>query len=326
MRISSVVRALWMAVLLCWWLAAAPVIAADPFPTRALRVVCPWPPGGIADIRARQMAERLGKALGQPVVVENRPGASGTIGAGVVAQAKPDGYTILLGSVNDQAIAPAIDPANHAAIATLAPVSVATRGPMVLVTSATLPVKTVAELVALAKSKPGTLGYGTSGSNTAHHFAGELFKQTAGVDLFQVPYKGFAQTSVDLISGNLPVAFDFPITSEPLARAGKLKILAVLGPRRVSLLPGVPTAREAGIAGVEIVSWSGYFVPAGTPPAIIERLNTEMARILKTPEIASAISGTGSEVVAMSPAESATFVQNERTRWAALARQLKIVP
>jgi tripartite-type tricarboxylate transporter receptor subunit TctC len=324
MRILSVVRALWMAVSLCCWLAAAPVFAADAYPVRALRIVCPWPPGGIADIRARQMADRLGKVLGQPVIVENRPGASGTLGAGLVAQAKPDGYTILLGSVNDQAIAPAIEPAMHAAIATLAPVTVATRGPMVLVASASLPVKTVAELVALAKAKPGTLGYGTSGVNTAHHFAGELFKQVAGVDMFQVPYKGFAQTSVDLMAGNLPVAFDFPITSEPLARAGKLKILAVLGPRRVSLLPGVPTAREAGIAGVDIVSWSGYFVPAGTPPAVIERLSAEMVRILGVPEIASAISGTGSEVVAMSPAESATFVQEERARWAALARQLKI--
>jgi len=296
------------------------------FPVRPLRLVCPWPPGGIADVRARQIAEHLTRSLGRPVVVENRPGAGGTVGAAMAAQARPDGYTLLLGSVNDLAIAPALDPAAHGALpGALEPVVFVARGPLLLVASPSLGVNSVAELVELARTKPGRIAYGSAGPKTVHHFAGELLQRAAGIELLHVPYKGAAQILLDLVAGHLPLGFDFAVTSEPLAKAGKLKVLAVLGPRRIAVLPDAPTAREAGIPSVEAYSWSGFLVPAGTPAGIVSRLNAEITRALRQPDLAAAYAATGAELDPGSPEAFAAFLREDQARWSRRARELGFV-
>lgn len=295
----------------------------DDYPSRTLRLICPWPAGGVADLRSRQIAERLTRSLGQSVVVENKPGASGTLGIAAAIQAKPDGYTLVMGSVNDLGIAPALDPKAHGKLAAgLQPITLAARGPMILVASPTLGVNTVVELIALARSKPGQLGYATSGPNTTHHFAGELLRRAAGIDLIHVPYKGAAAMMPDLIGGNVAIGFDFAATSEPLIKAGKLKALAVLGPRRVSLLPDVPTSREAGIAGVEAMSWSAFLVPVGTSASIVSRLNVELVKILRGRDMTEAYTSAGYEVIASSPEEFSGFLRAEQARWVKLAKEL----
>jgi tripartite-type tricarboxylate transporter receptor subunit TctC len=314
-------------VLACVCTAGRSAPPGDDFPSRPLRLVCPWPAGGLADLRSRQVGDRLSKALGQPVVVENRPGASGTVGVTAVTLAKPDGYTIVLGSINDLAIAPALDGAAYGRLlAGLQPLTLTGRGPMILIASPGVPAKTVTELIALARSKPGQLSYGTAGPNTTHHFAGELFKRTTGTDLIHVPYKGIAQMSVDLAAGNVAVGFDFAATTEPLVKAGRIRALAVLGPRRVSLLPDVPTAREAGIGEVEIMSWGGFFVPAGTPQPIVARLHEELVKILRAPDMVQLFTQAGYEVMATTSEESLKFVREEQARWARLAKELGMTP
>lgn len=323
-RIVAIALTLWLACLGGALHAAAP---GEDFPSRPLRLVCPWAPGGVADLRSRQVADRLAKALGQPVVVENRPGASGTVAVTAVTQAKPDGYTIVLGTVNDLAISPALDAAAYGRLlAGLQPLTVMARGPMIMIASQSLPARTVAELIGLARAKPGELAYGTAGPNTTHHFAGELFKRTTGTNLVHVPYKGIAQMSVDLAAGNVAVGFDFAATTEPLVKAGRIRALAVLGPRRVSLLPDVPTAREAGIGEVEMQSWGGLFVPAGTPQPIVARLHEELVKILRAPDMVQILAAAGYEVMATTPEESLRFVKDEQARWARLAKELGMAP
>ena len=297
-----------------------------PFPARPLRLVCPWPPGGIADVRSRQIAEHLSRSLGQPVVVENRPGAGGTVGATVASQARPDGHTMLLGSINELAIAPALDPRAHEKlIAALDPVVFVARGPLLLVASPSLGVNTLAELVALARAKPGQLGYGSAGPQTVHHFAGELLQRAAGIELLHVPYKGASQILLDLVAGHLPVGFDFVATSEPLVKAGKLKVLAVLGPRRVAVLPDAPTAREAGIPSVEAFSWSGILVPAGTPTGVVSRLNAEITKALRQPDLVAAYAAAGGELDPGTPEAFSAFLREEQARWARRAKELGFV-
>lgn len=296
------------------------------FPARPLRLVCPWPPGGIADVRSRQIAEHLTRALGQPVVVENRPGAGGTVGATVASQARPDGHTMLLGSINELAIAPALDPRAHEKlISALDPVVFVARGPLLLVASPSLGVNSVAELVALARAKPGQLGYGSAGPQTVHHFAGELLQRAAGIELLHVPYKGASQILLDLVAGHLPVGFDFVATSEPLVKAGKLKVLAVLGPRRVAVLPDAPTAREAGIPSVEAYSWSGVLVPAGTPAGVVSRLNAEITRALRQPDLVASYAASGGELDPGTPEAFGAFLRDEQARWSRRARELGFV-
>lgn len=296
------------------------------FPARPLRLVCPWPPGGIADVRSRQIAEHLTRSLGQPVVVENRPGAGGTVGATVASQARPDGHTMLLGSVNELAIAPALDARAHEKLlSALEPVVFIARGPLLLVASPSLGVNSLADLVALARTKPGQLGYGSAGPQTVHHFAGELLQRAAGIELLHVPYKGASQILLDLVAGHLPLGFDFVATSEPLVKAGKLKVLAVLGPRRVATLPDAPTAREAGIPSVEAFSWSGVLVPAGTPAGIVSRLNAEVTRALRQPDLVAAYTASGAELDPGTPEAFAAFLREEQARWSRRARDLGFV-
>ncbi|MBL8535423.1 MAG: tripartite tricarboxylate transporter substrate binding protein [Betaproteobacteria bacterium] len=319
------------AVIVGAWLASVCAVvfgadAPDPYPMRPLRLICPWPAGGIADLRSRQVAERLARALGQSVVVENRPGASGTVGLSAAAQAKPDGYTFVMGSVNDLGIAPALDPRANGRLASMVqPLTLAARGPMILVVSPKLGVRSIAELVALAKSQPGRLSYGSSGPNTTHHFAGEKFLRATGTQMIHVPYKGSAVMLPELVGGTLAMGFEFAATSEPLIKAGKLKALAVRGPRRVGLLPDVPTAREAGIPEVEAYSWSAYLVPAGTPQPIANQLASEIVKILRAPDMTQAYNAAGYEVIASTPEELGAFLREEQVYWAKLARELGMV-
>jgi tripartite-type tricarboxylate transporter receptor subunit TctC len=291
--------------------------AADNYPTKPVRLIVPWPPGGIADLRTRQIAERLTRSLGQPVVVDNRPGASGSIGVALGARAAPDGYTLTLISVNDSAVAPALNPTlPYDALRDFDPVVHVTRTPLVLLVNSAFDVRTLADLAALAKARPDQLTYASNGAATTHHVAGELLCKSAGMSMKHVPYKGAAPALMAMVAGHTPVGFDFAGTAAPHVQAGKLRALLVTGGRRVPLLPDVPTASEAGPPDLDtIVSWGGFAVPKGTPPGIRERLNAEFVRALREPELKADFERSGTEPVGGSAEEFAAFIKAEQARW-----------
>jgi tripartite-type tricarboxylate transporter receptor subunit TctC len=292
--------------------------AAD-YPNKPIRFIVPWPAGGIADVRARIMAEPLSKALGQPVVVDNRPGASGTLGAEFVAKSKPDGYTLLYGSIQEQAIAPAMlgklpyDPSNG-----FTPILQFSLTPVVLLVPSSLQVQDLQDLVRLGKVRGGKLNYGSPGIAHTNHFAAEELKRLAGFEAVHVPYKGEAPMYPDLLSGRVDFAFGYVGTAEPHVMAGKLRALLVTGRQRAPQLPAVPTAGEAGLPGLEIYSWGGLMGPAGLPQAVVQRLNAELKRILQTAQLRSRKEFADSEIVASTPEEFAAFIRREQARWSDL--------
>jgi tripartite-type tricarboxylate transporter receptor subunit TctC len=321
---GSVTRCL---LLLCAFLAylscmTGTVAAAETYPTRPVRLIVPWPPGGIADLRARQIAERLTKDLGQPVVVDNRPGASGSIGVALGARAAPDGYTLTLISVNDSAIAPTLTPTlPYDALRDFEPVVQVTRTPLVLLANPSLNVRTLADLTALAKARPDQLMYASNGAATTHHVAGELLCKSAGIAMKHVPYKGAAPALMAMVAGHTPVGFDFAGTAAPHVQAGKLRALLVTGGKRVPLLPDVPSASEAGLQDLDaIVSWGGFAAPKGTPIAIRDRLNAAFVKALREPELKADFERSGTEPVGNSADEFAAFVKAEQARWARIIR------
>jgi tripartite-type tricarboxylate transporter receptor subunit TctC len=269
--------------LLLGGIAAAP--AADSYPNKPIRLIVPWPPGGIADLRVRQVAERLTQGLGQPIVVDNRPGASGSIGVAVGARAAPDGYTVTLLSVNDSAIAPALNPSlPYDVLRDFEPVVHLTRTPLVLLANPALEARTVADLAAVARARPGRLTYASNGAATTHHIAGEVLCRDLGIEMKHVPYKGAAPALMAMVAGHTPVGFDFAGTAAPHVQAGKVRALLVTGGKRVPLLPDVPTASEAGLPELDaIVSWGGFAIPKGAPIAIRDRLNAELVKALRDP-------------------------------------------
>jgi tripartite-type tricarboxylate transporter receptor subunit TctC len=293
-----------------------PVALAQAYPAKPIRLIVPWPAGGIADVRARIMAEHLAKGLGQPVVIDNRPGASGSVGAGLVARARPDGYTLMYGSVQDQVLAPlmlegiAYDPDRD-----FTHITQFTRTPIVLVASPALGVRTVAELVALAKAKPGQLTYGSPGIAHTNHIAAEQFRINTGIDAAHVPFKGEGPMLVDLLGGQVQFGFGYVGTTLPLVKAGRLNALMVTGSGRAPQLPSVPTAAEAGLPDLDIASWGGLMAPAGLQLEVLRRLHTEMVRVLRSPEVWQRPEFVDSEVVASAPEEFRAFVIADRKRW-----------
>jgi tripartite-type tricarboxylate transporter receptor subunit TctC len=295
--------------------------AARNYPERPIRVIVTFTPGGPTDIVARSVAQKLSEAWGQPVVVDNRPGAGGNIGMDIVAKAPADGYTLVLGSFGPMIISPFVyaklpyDPVKDFTAVTLAATSW-----FFLVVNPSTPAGTLKELVALAKSKPG-MTFSSSGNASPSHLAGELLKNLGDIDLTHVPYKGGAPAVTAVLSGEVQMAIESPPPIVPLVKANKLRALAAARPSRSPLLPDVPTVSEAGMPGLEVGSWYGFLTPAGTPKAIIDKLNHEMVKWMNTQELKDRFSGVGADPVAGTPAEFDTFIRAELKKWGSVVRK-----
>jgi tripartite-type tricarboxylate transporter receptor subunit TctC len=314
-------------LLICILLASPPVICQESYPSKPIRWIVPYAPGGFADIRARKMGVDLAKALGQPVVIENRAGAGGTVGTDAVAKAPPDGYTIGSGNLASMSVNVSLmkklpyDPQKD-----LQPVVLVERSPLILVAGPGLPANSVQELIAYAKANPGKVGFGSSGIGGAHHLSGEMLKLRTGVDMVHIPYKGGAPAAADLMAGHLPMMFEMGYAAIPSIKGGKTRALAVTSSQRLALLPDVPTMAEAGLPGFESYNWQGVVAPAGTPRAIVERLNRELNAILALPAQRDAILATGSEPAGGTPEQFRDLIRTETVKWAEVVRAAKIQP
>ena len=290
------------------------------YPDRPTRIVVPFAPGGGADITARLIARHLGDALGKPVVVENKPGAAGNIGTEQVARSAPDGYTLLLASTATAVNVSMYRKLPFDTMKELVPVSIVATVPLVVAVHPDVPVRTVAELVALAKSKPGGLNYGSGGVGTANHLGGELFKEVAGVDIAHVPYKGGGPALNDLLAGHVQLMFGTVASMRDLVKAGRLRALATTGETRSGALPDAPTIAEAGLPGAEVTAWYGVFAPAGTPRPIVERLGAEIARIVSLPDSQASFRTQGSDGMGLPPDQADRFFRREAEKWARVVK------
>ena len=307
-------RALPAALALAGLWMAAPV-SAQPYPSKPIRVIVAFAPGGIADFAARSVSQRLSESLGVPVVVENRPGAGGITGAEVVAKSPPDGYTLLVTSIS-HTINPSVRKnLPFDAVRDFAPVTLITDAPNFLVVHPSLPVKSVKELIALARGRPGQITYASSGAGTSTHLSGELFKSLARIDIVHVPYKGGGPAVIDLVGGHVQMMFSTLPSVLQQVRAGKLRGLAVTGARRFPAAQEFPTMIEAGVAGFEVSGWSGLFAPAGAPREAVSRLAAEIGKILRAPELKERFFVQGAEPVGNTPEEFAAFVSSEIAKW-----------
>jgi len=299
---------------------AAASVLAQGYPDKPLKLVVPFPPGGPTDIVGRLVAQKLAEGIGQPVVVENRPGAGGTVGSTAVARAPADGYTLLYGSTT-LAIAPSLyrDLAYDPRTA-FAPISLVSRGPIIAAVNAQLPAKTLKDFIALAKSSPGRINYGSAGSGTPPHLAAELFKTVAGVDLVHVPYKGGGPAVSDLAGGQVQVIFEGLPSLLPHIKSGKVRALAITGAKRDPALPEVPTFAEAGLPGYDANFWNGLVAPAGTPAEVIARLNSVLVQALATPEVHAALVRLGLEAAGTTPQQFGDFIAAEIDKWARVVK------
>jgi len=303
---------------------AAPVTAQTAYPVKPVRIMVGAPAGGGTDIIARVLADKLAPALGQSVLVENRPGASNTIAADLTAKAAPDGHTLLAATNTGQAIAPHLLKLSFDPIKDLTPIALIVVVPNVLAVNNSVPAKDVKELVALIKSKPGQFKYASSGVGSTQHLAGEGFDFLTGTKMVHVPYKGSSQAHLDLISGEVQVMFDTTSSAIGHIRAGKLKPLAVTSPARSGELPNVPTLAEAGFPGFEMTTWYGLYVTAGTPRDVVTRLQTEVARIIKLPDVQARLKGLGGEPGNVTPAQFADMNRADYERFGKLIKDANI--
>jgi tripartite-type tricarboxylate transporter receptor subunit TctC len=296
------------------------IACAQPFPTKSLRLIVPYAPGGGVDIVARTLGQELTKRLGQQIVIENKTGAGGNIGSDAVAKATPDGYTLLIASP-----ANAVNPSLYAKlpfnpVRDLAPVALIATVPAVLLASPALPVKSVKELIALAKAKPGTLNFGSGGSGTTEHLAGEMLNAQAGIDMLHVPYKGGAAVLPDLISGQISLFFVNQLFALPYVKAGTVKALGVASDERSPALPDVPTFAENGYADFRVSVWYGIMAPAATPKAIVAQLNREINAALASTEMKDRLQAMSAKPLPGTPADFAAFFADEMTRWARVVK------
>lgn len=311
-------RAFWLMLALSVLL-VLPVIAAaaDSFPSKPARIIVAFPPGAATDIVGRIVAQKLTDMWGQPVIVDNRAGASGTIGTDVVAKAAPDGYTMLLGTLGNLAANPSLYrdlPFNMER--DFIPVSLVVMVNFVMVVHPSVPVKTVKELIALAKAKPGELNYSSSGAGGLPHLAGELFKSMAGINVVHIAYKGSVPSFTDLLGGRITYTIDNLPLALPYIKSGKLRALAVVGPRRQPTIPDVPTMAEAGIPGYELTNWFGLMVPAKTPRDVVNRISADIAKIMKMPDVRERLAGMAAEPVGSTPEQFSVFLKAETATWA----------
>jgi tripartite-type tricarboxylate transporter receptor subunit TctC len=302
-------------------LLAASGACAQPYPVKPVRFVLPFgAPGGAPDITARLIAPKLTEAWGKQIVIEPRVGAGGTIGTEVVASAAPDGYTILLTSPSHAINVTLYSKLPYDAVNDFIPITQLVEVPNILVIHPSLPARTVKSLIALAKSKPGSLNYGSAGSGSSQHLAGELFKKMAGVDMVHIPYKGGGAVVVDIIAGQVQLTFGSS-TSLPYVRAGRLVALAVTSAQRVASLPNLPTIAESGLPGFEAAAWYALFAPARTPRFIVDKLHAEITRILKLPEVRERLAFETIQPVGSTPAEMTEFLRREIVKWGAIIKE-----
>ena len=302
-------------------LAASTLVSAQSYPTKPIKMIVPFPPAGSTDISARAVAGKLGERLGQPVVIENKPGAGGNIGADVAAKAAPDGYTIFVGTVGTNAINQALYskmPYDH--LRDFAPVVLLSTTPNVLVTQPNFPVNSVKDVIDRAKAKPGEMTFASSGAGTSIHLSGELFNSMAGTKMQHIPYKGSGPMLIDIISGTVNIAFDNLSASMPHIKGGKLKALAVTGSKRSPVLPDLPTISEAGLTGYDSTSWNALYVPVGTPKEIIDKLNREVRAILESPETRKFFAEQGAEAGGGTPQQLDAFTRAETAKWAKVVK------
>jgi tripartite-type tricarboxylate transporter receptor subunit TctC len=303
---------------------AGGVAAAQTWPTKTVRVMVGASPGGGTDIIARLLAEKYQAAFGQPFIVENRPGASNTIAADLTAKAPPDGQTILVATNTAQSIAPHLLKLGYDPLKDLAPVALIVVVPNVLVVNTDVPAKNVKELVALIKANPEKYSYGSSGTGSTQHLAGEAFAHELGLKMTHIPYKGSSQALADLVGGQIQMSFDTTSSAMGQIKSGKVRPLAVMSPARSRELPDVPTLAEAGIKGVEMSTWYGLFTTGGTPAAVIDRLAAETAKVLKMPDVQKRLEALGGEPGNMTPAQLAAMNKAESERFGALIRAANI--
>jgi tripartite-type tricarboxylate transporter receptor subunit TctC len=305
-------------------LLAAGTAAAQQYPTRGIRIVTPFPAASVTDVLARPIAQKLSEAWGQSVVVDNRAGAGGIIGAEMVAKAAPDGYTLLLGTNGTNAINQSLyAKLPYDADKSFAPVTIVTNSYLLLVVHPSVPVKSVKDLVALAKAKPGQLTFGSGGSGTTPHLAGELFRAMANVEIVHVPYKGSPQSTLDLLAGRISMIFASAATSLPHARVGKLRVVAMSGAKRDPGLADVPTISESGVPGFEAEPWFGVFAPAGTPAPIVKQLSTEIGRIVALPDVKGQYETLGMAATSSTPEAFQAYVRTEIAKWGKVVKAAK---
>ena len=295
------------------------------YPSKPIRVIAPFPAGGTSDTVARMLGQKLTEAWGQQVVVDNRAGVGGSLGAAVVAKSPPDGYTLLVGNVGPVAInISTYRNVGYDPVKDFAPITLAVAGPQIVVVHPSVPAKTFQDFTALVKSHQGKLNYGSSGPGSVSHLSVELYKRMANVDLVHIPYKGSALITNDLVGGHLDVVFSDMAVVLPHVKSGRLRALAVTGPKPTALVPGVPTVAESGVPGFAITSWWGMLAPTGTPEPIITRLNTELIRILQLADMKERFANLGVETITSTPAEFGAFIKSEIVKFTKLTNELGI--
>jgi tripartite-type tricarboxylate transporter receptor subunit TctC len=299
---------------------------AQAYPVKPIRMIVPFPPGGTTDLLARTLGPRLSESLGEQVVVENRAGATGNIGADVAAKSAPDGYTLLIGQASNIAINITLmgrllpyDPVRD-----FTPVTLLASTPNVLVVHPSLPVHSVRDLIALAKAKPGAINYATSGNGSPGHFCAELLKKLAGIDMVHIPYKGAGPALIDVVGGHASLYFTSMPSAQPFVPSGRLRVIAQTSARRSPSMPDLPTVAEAGFSGYDITSWWGVLTPAGVPKDIASRLHTEIVRILNTAEVKERLAGMGTDVVSNTPEQFAAYIKAEISKWAKMIKDTGI--
>lgn len=306
-----------------------PALAADAtnWPTQPVKLIVPFAPGGTSDVLAREIAARLQVALKQTVVVDNKAGAGGVLGADSVAKAAPDGYTVLLGTIATHAINPALMPKMpYKADRDFAPVILLGKISNVLLIGPGAQARTVKDIVAAAKAKPGDITFASAGQGTSQHLSGEVFRLMTGADLTHVPYKGSAPAIQDVMGGQVPMSFETVTVALPQIKAGKVKAVAVTSAKRSAQLPDVPTLAESGVPGFDVSSWQALYLPAGTPPAIVAKLNAEVQKIVAQPEVKAKMESLGLEYAPNTPAQFTEFQKAEQARWAKVIKDGNVKP
>ena len=318
MRIPALLAALATALAPTLWTAAA----AETWPSRVVTMVVPFPPGGGTDTGARIVAQKLGQRWGQTVVVENKGGAAGTIGADLVAKAKPDGYTLLVGNIGTQSINPTLYPKlPYPAERAFAPIALMAELPLVMMVNPQVPAKNAREFIALAKQQPGKLSYSTSGAGGSMHLAAEMFKSETGTFILHVPYRGGGPAVQDAIAGHVQLVFATALEASGHVKAGKLRALAVTGARRVPALPEVPTLAESGLPGFNSISWIGLLAPAGTPKEIVDRIAADLREVLAAEDVRQRLTELGAVPAPGTPAQFAQLIETDRQRYAKIIRE-----
>jgi len=303
---------------------ALPGAWAQTWPSRSVSIIVPFPAGGTTDVLARALGQELSKTLGQPVVVENKPGAGATLGADYVAKSKADGYTLLMGAVHHTIATSVYRKLGYDFEKDFAPITTVALVPNVLVVNPQVPAKTVQELLAQAKAQPGKLTYGSNGTGTGQHLIGAQFEGMGGVQLLHVPYKGSGPLTTDLLGGQISMSFDTVTPVLPHIKAGKLRALAVTTAKRSVALPDVPTLEEAGLPGFDMGTWFGMLAPAGTPKDIVARLNADMVKIIQSPEFRKKMDDIGADPIANTPEQMARQIKDDTARFARLVKEAKV--